>query len=186
MRKQFIVMVLVLVLAAFACRMGEDVAQRPGPTIPVTTEEAQRFEENLKTTADSFSQSGEFDLEITEEQLTSYVYYETQKQPEIGVTDPQIYLRDGKILMYAKYAESIVPVNVELVITPLVSDGKVKLQLDSVKLGPASAPDALVEQFQRIITEQVEPSLNESFAGELYVETLSISDGVLKLHGKKP
>lgn len=186
MRKQFIVMVLVFALAAFACRLGEDVAQRPGSTIPVTTEEAQQFEQNLKSTTDSLAESGQFDLEITEEQLTSYVYFETLKQSEIGITDPQIYLRDGKILMYAKYSKSILPVNIEMVITPLVSDGLVKLQLDSVKLGPASAPAALVEQFQRIITEQIEPSLNKSIAGDLYVETLSISDGVLKLHGKKP
>jgi uncharacterized protein YpmS len=186
MRKTIIVMFLVLSLAAIAFRLGStSTTENTGTSIPVSTEESLKFEENVKATADSVAATGQFDLEVTESQLTSYVYYQTLDHPEIGISDPQIYLRDGKIQMYGKYTGSIVPVNIEMVITPLVADGKIKLQLDSVKLGPASAPDVLVEQLQKIITDQIEPSLNDNLTNGLYIESLSIADGKLTLHGKK-
>ena len=186
MRKSLFVLLIVIGLAAVACRLGTSAAQRPGSEIPVSTEEAQLFEQNLKAASEGFSNNGEMDLHITESQLTSYVYFQLQEQANSGIADPQIFLRDGKIQFYATYSESALPVDLVLVITPRVSNGQISLQLDSVRLGPAAAPEVLVERAQQIITEQIEPSLNQSVTGGLYIDTLDVADGMLTLQGKKP
>jgi uncharacterized protein YpmS len=126
------------------------------------------------------------DLQITETQRTSYLYFQLQEQANSGITDPQIFLRDGKIQFYATYSESALQVDLILVITPQVSSGQISLQLDSARLGPAAAPEVLVERAQQIITEQIEPSLNQSVTGDLNLDTLNVADGLLILHGKKP
>lgn len=184
MRKTITVMFVILSLAAIACRLGSTAGERPGPEIPVTTEDAKQLEDNLKSTTGATN--GDVDLKITEEQLTSYVFYQLQQNPDTGITDPQVYLRDGKIQLYAKYTTSGIPIDVQMAITPQVSDGKITLHLDSVKLGPIQAPQSVIDQAQQIITDDIEPNLNQSVTGGLYVESLTIADGVLTVHGKKP
>lgn len=186
MRTRFLTVLIVLGLAAAACRLGTSASQRPGSEIPISTEEAQLFEQNLKAASEAYASTGTLDVQISETQLTSYMYFQLQEQANSGISDPQIYLRDGKIQMYAAYSESALPVDLVLVITPKAADGRITLQLDSVHLGPAAAPQLLVDRAQQIITEQLEPGLNESVASGLYVDNLSVADGTLTLQGKKP
>ena len=186
MRKSLFILLLVLGLAAIACRFGASAAQRPGDDIPVSTEEAELFEQNLKVASETYSSTGELDLQITEKQLTSYIYFQLQEQLNSGITDPQVFLRDGKIQFFASYSESALPVDLVLVMTPQVTNGQISLQLDSVRLGPAAAPDVLVDRAQQIITDQIEPGLNQSVTGGLNIDQLSVADGMLTLHGKKP
>lgn len=185
MRKPYFLLSL-LFLTILSCRLGLPENTPPGPEIVISTEEAMNFEHEIKLASDSYSNTGQAKLQITEAEITSYFYFQLQSQNQTIISDPQIYLRDGTIQVFAKYSESKIPVNLFIQLSPLIEAGRLELKLEEIRLGPAAAPSVLVQQAQRIIDEQIEPGLNQNLAGEFNVESFLIADGILIVSGKKP
>ena len=185
MRKIFLLLGC-LAFILLSCRLGLPKSQLPGPPISISTEEAKRFEEKKTLASEDLSNTGRAELQISETEITSYFYYELQSQNQTTISQPQIYFRDGKIQLIAQYSEGKIPVDLKIILSPIIVYGKLELELEGMRLGPAAAPDLLVQQAQRIIDEQVEPGFNQNLVKEFNVESFSIADGMLSISGIKP
>src|SRR4051794_25865324 len=71
----------------------------PASPIPVSSESAGQLE-GAWSTAVASSNNGQITVVMTEQQLTSYAALKLTNDANAPIKDPQIYLRDGKMLLY--------------------------------------------------------------------------------------
>lgn len=96
MSKGLIVSIFLIILfSALACRLSGELVDDSDQII-ILTEEAIAVNEKLEQAVKDAEQKGTFTLEITEQQLTSYVAINLASQSSIPITELQIRLRDGK------------------------------------------------------------------------------------------
>ncbi len=188
MRKTIFVFLSIFVLTSLACGWFAPKSQPNDswPTPVVSTQEAQQLQDNVKAANDQLATSDQLDLVITESQLTSFLVTQLADQGITSLESPQIYLRDGKVQVYATYVEAGTSVDLAVVLSFSANQGKVVVTLESVKIAGFTAPTALVNKAQDAIRTQVEPSLNQWLAETMYIESVAVADGNLTLHARKP
>ena len=175
---------LLLALPVLACRLGSTPAvEIPEETIQVSAEEAEALKEEVRAVASQIAETGQAELQITEVQLTSYVALQLQEQGFTELTEPQIYLRSGQILVAGRYQDGL---TIFVVISPVLNNGSIELTLVTAQIGPAPAPDSLVERIQTELDERAAPALQNWLNANFYLETLTIADGMMTLGGTKP
>lgn len=186
--QRLIGLIFVLAFATLGCGIftpkGSDRDSWPTPVI--STEEAQNLEDNVRDAAKQLDSNLPVVLVISESQLTSFVALRLEEQAITAVQDPQIFLRDGKVLANVTYNEGGAALKMSVDIKFLLNDGVISVMLEAIRLNGFSAPMALVNKAQIAITEQVQPALNEYLTKGMYVDSLVIADGTLTLTGKKP
>jgi uncharacterized protein YpmS len=185
MSRKYLVLISILVLATanLACNLGRRAATTPAPLVPVSTEAAQSLEETAVNSYNEFQQTGNVDLTVTEEQLTSMVALELENQGTEGITNPQVYLQDGQIQLTGDVQTQGITAPAKMVMeVEIDSDGRPNLQIISANVGPFPVPDSLVDN--------VETRLNQAFLNQLdkmapnmVVESLVIADGSMTVTG---
>lgn len=181
----------VLVSASLACSFFQSkVPPKPETVIPVSTEAAGELEQQVDSAVDQAASTGVVSLQVTEAQVTSFValklaeYQQSGQLQDFVVSNPQIYLRDGKAQIYANVQQSKITVQMYISILPQVSDtGQPRLVLEMVYLGNVAAPDSLVQRVQAGLDEAYASFV--SSAGQNFVaENITIADGVLTIEGR--
>ena len=185
MQKKNRLWLIIFVLAAvsLACNLSIFNPKTPAPPIPVTTEAVQSLEETAQNAYDDFQQSGTVKLTITEAQLTSLLAMKLAESGDQTITNPQVYLRDGKIQVFGTVktdnleaiAEVIVGVGVD-------SSGQPSFNIESAKLGPFPLPDNLISQLETrldLIFQQEIASLAPNTA----IDSIQITDGQMIIEG---
>jgi uncharacterized protein YpmS len=174
-----------LLLSSLACRLAPKAPQMPGDPIPVSTEAVASLEEKVQAVGQAAS--GEtVELSFTEEEVTSFIALKLSSQFEEMITDPQAFLRDGKIQIYGdvKSGELVLPVVIML--EPKIdASGQARMELVSVDMGSIGVPDSLLTRIQ----DETSPLATEllTYSGENFnIESITVSDGVLKISGRRP
>ena len=178
---RFFVMLLSLALLALACIFG--APETPAPPPPVSTEAVQSLEQTLESAASQAQGSGEVNLQVTEEQLTSLVVFQLEEHGDGTISDPQIFLRDGQIQLFANVEREGISGTAKVVLEPNVdADGHPSFDVISASFGPFPIPEQIVSE--------VEAELNQAFLEELEdqapntrIETITIADGVMTITG---
>jgi uncharacterized protein YpmS len=99
---------------------------------------------------------------ITEAEVTSMAAYGLQKEESVPLTEVQVYLREGKVRVTGSYRENGIALPMELIAEPVVSDdGIFRIELDSAKIGPISAPAVLRDRAQELLDEAVQQAMQE-------------------------
>ena len=177
-------LMLVLIFSGLACRWFPGAVERPGAAIPVTTEAAGALEEDLQAAAEQASATGQIELHLTEEQVTSYAALRLLDQQELAMTNPQVYLRDGKVQIFADLEQDLTTFPLYIEIEPqIVAGGQPRLAIIKVQLGDVAAPDVLVAQIQQGV-DQAYASFTGTAGNNFVAESISIADGVLTIKGK--
>ncbi len=97
--------------------------------------------------------------------------------------DPQIYLRDGEILLVGNVLQSerLVPVQVVFIAEP-DAKGNPDFEIVSANIGVLPLPQSTVQQFSK--------ELNAAFAStiepriqDIFVESIVIANGVMTIQG---
>lgn len=179
------VALLSLLLVSMACNLFAKSEPTPAATIPVSTQAVESLEKNLQQAGTAISSSGQTTLTINEEQLTSLVATELQKQETPIFRDPQVYLRDGQIKILGKVQQGDAEATLELVLTVSVnSDGRPEYKLVSAKIGPLPLPDAMVQglsvQLDSAFKSNIDPQMDD-----IYIDKITIADGVMTIQGHK-
>lgn len=175
-----------LLVASLACNLPGRATQAPANAtpIPVSTEALENLQENVQSAA-ATAQSGQpVTLTVTEQQLTSLVAFELQSQEQPIMTDPQVRLQNGQIIVTGNVTQQGISAPLNAVLTPSVdAQGKPHFEIVSAKVGPLPVPQSILDN----LTEQ----MNRSFASELsaqtdnmIIEDIAIGDGVMTITGK--
>ncbi len=173
-----------LVLAALACTIHVGGPDIPEETIPVSTESVAGLEEQVKLAKDAAEQSGVLSLQITEAQLTSYLAFKLQEEPEPFLREPQVFLRDGQVQLYGRAYQGNFTANVALIMRVGVDEaGKPTLEIVSADFGPLPVPEGLRETATAALQEAYTGALGPVATG-LRLESISIADGIMTLNGR--
>jgi hypothetical protein len=183
--------ILTLILASLACTIfvgGPDYSDRA--PVPVSKDAADGLREDVKRSFEEGLTSGVVTIRITESQITSVLALRLQsdqnlqenKQPII--TDPQVYLRDGQMLIYGRTRQGFFTANIGIVVSVGAGENfKPKIEVTSADFGPFPVPDGLKDAISAMIEEAYTGSLGPVATG-LRVESITIVDGVMTILGR--
>jgi len=176
---------LALVLAALACNFPGQEIQSQATPIPVTTEAVEELEHQLATAAVTAAQGGPVTVSITEQQLTSLIALELQKQPDTPIHDVQVLLRDGLVQVLGKIQQSGLSLDLVMKLDVQVDNqGDIQYRIVSANLGPVPLPQNTLDQ----LTQQLDASFGDRLreqTANMYVENVTIADGSMVITGRK-
>ena len=178
---RYVLVLLTLILASLACALPGG-PKLPASPIPVSTEAAGEMQNTVQTAVAEAAQSGTLELSFTEEQITSYVAVKLAEQTDAPFSDPQIFLRDGKIQVFGKAHAGQLTANASIILSASVdAEGKLNLEVDEADFGPVPVPDNILQN----ISTQLESALTEQTGSNFVLTDVTIAEGTLQLTGTK-
>jgi hypothetical protein len=175
-----------LAIASLACTLSIP-GRRPANTpIPVTTEAVEELEKGVKESLDESAKTGLLELKLTESQITSYVAFKLNEQPEPLLVDPQIYLRDNQVEIYATLKSGSLQAPATIIAKVSVgAEGMPVVAVESVNLGPLPVPQDLLDQVNTTLNQMVGDQFS-GMNGRFVLESITIGEGVMTISGRMP
>lgn len=172
---------LTLAVPSVACNLLTLGRQTPGPPIPVTTQAV----ESLATAVEDAQQDGTVQLVLTEAQLTSLVALKLQEAGDETISNPQVYLRDGKIQVFGDVSLDNFQATAQVVISASVdSRGNAVFDIESGSLGPFPLPENVVSQLEGRLNTIFQEEI-ASAAPNLFIDSIVIADGQMIVEGHR-
>jgi uncharacterized protein YpmS len=172
-----------LLSGTLACKLTRQTTQIPEETIPVSTEAVESLEQEILKANQDIQNTGEATLVIDETELTSLVAFELQSQETPFLRDPQIYLRDGRILMVGNLLQGETTAPVELVLTVAPNaEGRPAFEIVSAKIGPLPLPDTTIQQFSKELNDAFTSTIDPRME-DIFIDTIVIADGRMTIQG---
>lgn len=176
---RYVLVMLTLVLAGLACALPGG-PKLPASPIPVSTEAAGELQTTVQTAVAEAGQTGTLELTFNEEQITSYVAVKLAEQADAPFTDPQIFLRDGKIQVFGKAHAGQLTATASIVMSASVdTNGHLSLSVDEADFGPVPVPDNILQN----ISTQLETALTEQTGSNFVLSGVIITEGTMQLTG---
>lgn len=174
-----------LVCASFACSIFVGGPEYPAVTVPVSGDEVQNMQTQIEQALAAGAETGVVTLQITESQLTSFITIKLQEQTNPPFTEPQILLRNGQMLMYAKASQGMFNANILITMNVGIDEatGLPKIEIASADFGPIPAPEGINSAISAIIGEAFTGTLGPVALG-FRLETITIADGVMTMSGR--
>ncbi len=186
-RRAILAVVTALGLAALACgpSLGIGAPTAPASPIPVSTQAAGQLV-GTWATAVANSNNGKVVVVMTEEQLTSFAALKLTSDPNSPIIDPQIYLRDGKMILYGKVKTNnfTVPAAVTVGVVPTAA-GAISVTIDSATVGPMPVPSSLRDDLASNLNDLISQNAGANNTG-FFVTDVAIADGKLTVTGTLP
>jgi uncharacterized protein YpmS len=182
--KQFLLVLIVLALAALACNLPSKNSATSPTAVPYSPEEAQQFEENLQATLTSQQPGDEVTITIEEGQLSSYLAAQLAGQTDQVITNPRVHLTNGRmeVTVTVKLSEGMSLDAIGVVVPSVESDGQPRLKVESVTLGSLPVPDTLINQFQDMVDSMLANYLGSS-GTSITITKIEISEGKMMVSG---
>jgi hypothetical protein len=187
----FPLFLLLLVLTALACNInvgGPDYSSLP--PVPISTEYAQSIQDEVQRAFEEGAQTGEITLNLTEQQITSYLASRLQSDPNLQqdnqplISEPQVYLRDGQMQIYGKSQRGMFNANIGIIVSVGVdAEGQPDIEIVSADFGPLPAPEGLKDTIEAMVREAYTGSLGPVATG-LRIETITIANGIMTVTGR--
>jgi hypothetical protein len=170
---------MTLTAAGLACALPGG-PKPPASPIAVSTAAATQMQETVQTAVADAAKSGQLDLTLTEEQVTSYVVVQLAQQADAPITDLQIFLRDNKIQMFGTVTAGQVTAKAQILIAVAVdAQGKLALTIEKADFGPIPVPKSLLEN----ISTALDKALTQQIGGKAVLSGVSIVNGQITLTG---
>ncbi|GAB4469100.1 MAG: hypothetical protein Kow0088_00790 [Anaerolineales bacterium] len=184
MRLRIFIPLFSLLFSLLACRWS-GVSTPSVENLLIRTEDALAVEEKLEQAIQEANEKGTFTIEITEQQLASYVAFNMDENNQTPISDLQIRLGEEQIWLsgLVQQGDLQLPLTVGLKLG-VGSANNVVLEFTQAKIGPFPLPDVLLDT----ITEEVEKAFAEQLAavGEGYtLEEITIGEGSILIRGSK-
>jgi uncharacterized protein YpmS len=177
--------VLALSLAGLACGSGLGVGAptAPASAIPVSTEAAGELEDLWTNAIKNAGPNGEVTVVMTEEQLTSYVAVKLAEEPDVPITDVQIFLRDGQMTLTgnAKVGALTAPATMAIDVT-VDEDGKLAVEITDADFGPVPVPSSMLDSLNDSLQESLTNELTID-STQVTIQSIAIADGKMSFSG---
>ena len=185
------IFLLTLLLTSLACTMNVGGPDYSGlPTVPVSTEYAQSIQDEVQRAFREGAQTGTITLNLTEQQLTSYIAEKLRTDPRFQkngqplITDPQVYLQNGQMQIYGKSQQGMFNANIGIVVNVSAdANGQPKVEIASADFGPLPVPEGIRDTIAAMIREAYMGSLGPVATG-LRIESIDIANGVMTVNGR--
>lgn len=172
-------LIVTLTAAGLACALPGG-PKPPASPIAVSTAAATEMQETVQTAVADAAKSGQLDLTLTEEQVTSYVALQLAEQADTPITNPQVFLRDDKIQMFGTVKAGQVTANAQIIIAVAVdAQGQLALTIEKADFGPIPVPQSLLDR----ISTALDQALTEQTGGNTVLSSVTIVDGQITLTG---
>jgi len=183
-RKRILLFLIALISASLACTMFVGGPEYTEGAIPVSAEAVESLRSQIEAAALAGAESGTITLQITEEQITSYIAFRLAAQENPALQNPQVYLRDGQMQVYGKVERGFFIANVQVVLNVGVDElGQPRIEIASADFGPFPAPEGLKQSLTALITEAYAGSLGPVATG-FRLESISIANGLMTVTGR--
>jgi hypothetical protein len=206
-KKRLLVAAVMLSLATLACAFNTGGPKYPQSSIPVSVEASQSLQQAVTDAVAQGMLSGEFTLTVTEAQLTSYLALnlnqenlaEPAEPVEPGdaaeqvnpleqgasiVSNPQVYLQDGKMQMYGTLQSGLVSATGRMVLSVIPDvDGNMVVELTEMDFGPLPLPEGFKSIFSTTLSDVINGAFGPITAG-FRIENITIADGTMTLTGR--
>lgn len=177
--------ILSLTFASMACSMFVGGPDYPAQPVPASPDEGQSLRQQLEQALIAGAETGVVTLQITENQLTSYMADKMAQKTSPPFTDPQILLRNGQMQMYAKITRGWITANMLITMNVGVDQitGQPKIEIASADFGPFPAPEGINSAISAIIAEAFTGTLGPVAVG-FRLESIAIADGIMTMTGR--
>jgi hypothetical protein len=156
----------------------------PIASIPVPTNKQQSLQSAVEKAISDSSQTGIVTLQISENQLTSYLTSKLETQTNPIISEPQVFLREGQIKIFGKAASGIFIANVSVTAKIMVdTDGQPEINITQTDLGPLPTPQGVNNAISALVHEAFMGSLGPIATG-FRLESISIADGLMTVKGR--
>jgi hypothetical protein len=184
MKKRIFLALIILTLTTLACSIFVGGPNYPATPIPVSTQAAGSLKNQVQQAATTGAVSGTVTFNITEEQLTSYLTYYLQSQPNMPITNPQVQLQNGQMKMFGKVQQGVFVANASITMTVNVdANGQPQINISQEDFGPYPAPQGLNDAISSLLAEAFTGSLGPAATG-FRLESISIANGVMTVTGR--
>jgi len=180
----FSAVLTALSLAVLACSpsLGLGAPTPPASPIAVSSEAAGQVD-GLWATAVAGSKNGQLTVVMTEAQLTSYAALKLTNDANSPITDPQIFLRNGKMVLYGKVKANNITLPAALTLSVVPSPtGAVSVTIDNADVGPMPVPSSLRDTLADNINQLIAQNAGAGNTG-FKVTDVAIGDGQLTVTG---
>jgi uncharacterized protein YpmS len=180
---RLILILAVLVLAGLACNFPGSATSLPPTAKPMSTEEVQTLEDQLKKTLEQPNTAGEIVITITQDQVNRMVTGEIQKQPDLGISDSSLIMTGGNIEVYGKVTQNNVSANLKVVMRPQIDgNGNPNVSIISMSLGGLPVPDVFKEKITTMANNALASYLSSSNP-QFKAKSITISEGQMTITG---
>ena len=180
---QIFIVILLLATLTLACRMNVG-GPKPDEEILVSPDTAAEITKDLNSAGVDTQAGNSIVLSFSQEELTSYLTYEVDTST-YGVTNPQVFLEDGLILIYGQFEQNLISGNLKITLQPyLDSSGTLKVDLVSVDLGPVPAPDSLLNSLSGTLDQSLQ-NIVGSLPEGYQISSIEITNGLMTIVAEK-
>ena len=179
-------LILILLVTTLACTMSVGGPDDPYPqvNIPVSSQSVEGMQAQFKAALEAGIKGETIILTITETQFTSYLASKLKTENDPFFTDPQVYLRDGKMQIFGKASQGYFVATIKVLVTVGIDDqGQPAIEIVSADFGPLPAPPSLAVFLSDMITEAYTGAIGPVATG-FRVEQIAISEGFMVISGK--
>lgn len=183
-RNRILLAIVALLLATLACSIFVGGPEYPAGAIPVSAEAVESLKSQIEAAVLAGAQTGAITLQITQEQITSYLAFKMAAQENPAFHDPQVYLHEGQMQIYGKVERGYLNANILVVLDVSVDElGQPKIEIASADFGPFPAPGGLKQSMTAVISEAFTGSLGPVATG-FRLENITIANGLMTVTGR--
>ncbi len=161
----------------------EGAPERPGAEITPSDETAMEVKitlENSMPAPGSLSS-----ISLTERELTSWLAMEMKNNPDLPLSDVQVYMRDGKIQLWGMVTGSTDSTSALMVGNLVIrSNKKPSIEIKSMQIGTQVIPGALVSQMESWLNQMLLENIEKQAPG-LELMNVNVSSGMLTISGMR-
>ena len=186
MKKNKLIIILTLLtilMVNAACRLP---GRKPETTpVPISTEAAEQFEENLESAAENFKSSESITLTLSQEEITSYIVSNLPPDSEFQVTNLQVLLDNGQIELYGNVDQGMISADAKIVIKPYIDAfGQLKSEITEFNVGPFPISQSMKDNLSAQIDDAIINAL-QSNGNDIIVQSVDINNGQMIITASK-
>jgi tetratricopeptide (TPR) repeat protein len=178
---------LVDALIGFAVNSAESgldgAPERPGAEIvpsDAAGAEAKASFENALPKPGSLSSAT-----LTERQITSWLAMEMKNNPDLPLSDVQVYLRDGKIQIWGMVTGSTNSTSALIVGNLGIDSNKdPAIGIESMQIGTQTIPDVMASQIESWLNQLLIEEINKQTPG-LQIMNINVKNGLMTISGMR-
>jgi hypothetical protein len=180
-----LISVLVLSVVSLACNLGLQRSTPQTSTVSSPTSVPINGDELMFDLGESEKEDGKVTLVLNEAQLTEIVVSELQDVEGISIRDIQVILREGQVQVFGDILYQGISANSRIFLVPQVDlQGQPRFVIVSAYYSLFPIPDDIVANLQ-VSIDQIFQNYFEPLTMEVFIERISISEGLMTLTGRE-
>ena len=182
--KRFVFAFITILITTLACSIFIGGPAYPNPPVPVPATTEKDLLTYVQQAVAEGAQTGIITLQITENQLTSYLAFKLESQTNPIITEPLVILRDGQMKVFGKVQSGIFTANISITTQVSVDkNGQPQIEITQTDLGPLPAPKRLNDAVSAFVREAFTGSFGPIATG-FRLDDISIADGIMTVSGR--